>query len=517
MTKDPYYDRLLQNRYQLKELVGKGAMGQVYKAKDILLGGVTVAVKFLSQALLNEKMRQRFGREATICALLGEKSIHVVRVRDYGLDENEIPYYVMEYLQGKSLSDMIRRKPMPLGQFLAITRQIALGLQCAHEGIFIENEMCIIIHRDIKPSNILVVEDPTLGELAKILDFGIAKLLQSDGNQTQSFMGTLAYCSPEQMEGKELDNRSDLYSFGIMMFEMLTGELPLMPPTHSFGGWYKTHHFTPPKTFEEVNSELKIPKVLEALIMSCLEKNRDNRPQSASEIVKALEPLEQRFGKGRLLGQRISQVLAHIPIKQKSVNTNSDIHSTTSADEICRLATWPKSKPIAEIVFPRIIPTSREPLATLWVMLHKQEIQNRQASSIRYNQFLFLLSPHPMLLWITALYNRDEGVRWLPCYLDLKTPLGQEMAQLLSKSGYYRLLFFPLENPQGCSNVVVSTIAKAQCKNLQEWANTSQALVSVGQPQRSKQLLKQELEKLKPKILLKLQAIDTDSSYDVSG
>lgn len=92
--------RLLANRYQLVELVGKGSMGEVYQANDVLLGGVSVAVKFLSQAVLNQTKRDRFQREATICALLGETSIHIVRVRDYGLDEREIPFYVMEYLQG---------------------------------------------------------------------------------------------------------------------------------------------------------------------------------------------------------------------------------------------------------------------------------------------------------------------------------------------------------------------------------------------------------------------------------
>ncbi|ALJ66974.1 sll1574 [Synechocystis sp. PCC 6803] len=102
MTPDSRHRRLLANRYQLVELVGSGAMGQVYRAEDKLLGGVTVAVKFLSQALLNPRMKERFEREATISALLGEKSIHIVRVRDYGLDEKEIPFYVMEYLQGEN-------------------------------------------------------------------------------------------------------------------------------------------------------------------------------------------------------------------------------------------------------------------------------------------------------------------------------------------------------------------------------------------------------------------------------
>lgn len=511
MTTDANNGRLLANRYQLVELVGKGAMGRVYQARDMLLGGVTVAVKFLSQALLNKKMRDRFEREATISALLGEKSIHIVRVRDYGVDENEIPFYVMEFLKGDSLSDVIRLRPLPLPRFLSLTRQICLGLQCAHEGIIFEGQLCPIIHRDIKPSNILVLQDTTLGELVKILDFGIAKLLQSNSAQTHSFMGTLAYCSPEQMEGRELDKRSDIYSMGVMMFEMLTGEMPLLPDTHSFGGWYKAHHFTPPRTFESVNPNLKLPKALENLVISCLAKTPESRPQSAGEMLQALEPLEQRFGSGRQLGHRIGVALSKMPVSSELATKTA-----ASADQVCQLTSWPKNKPIAEIVFPHIIRTSREVLPTLWVMLQKQEIENRLITT-RYNQFLFLMSPHPMLLWITALHNRKHGPRWLPCYLDLKTPLGQDMTRLLGETGSYRILFFAQEEPQRCANVIISTIATAQRRMLQEWANSSQMLISAGVPQMSKQLLKQEFEKLKPKILMKLQSIHTDSPSDISG
>ncbi len=511
MMTDPNNGRLLANRYQLVELIGKGAMGRVYQAKDMLLGGVIVAVKFLSQALLNKKMRDRFYREATICALLGEKSNHIVRVRDYGVDENEISFYVMEYLEGDSLSEVIRHHPLPLLRFLNISRQICLGLQSAHKGVVIEGQLSPIIHRDIKPSNIIVIRDSSFGELVKILDFGIAKLVQSDSDQTHSFMGTLAYCSPEQMEGRELDKRSDIYSLGVMMFEMLTGEMPILGETHSFGGWYKAHHFTPPRSFESVNSNLKLPKSLENLVMSCLAKEPSARPQSAGEVLQALELLEQRLGHSRQLGHRIGAALSKLPIA-----TDSPAKRAPSADEICRQTSWPKNKPQASIVFPHIIRTSRELLPTLWVMLKKQEIQNRQVST-RYNQFLFLTAPHPMVLWITALHNREYGAHWLPCYLDLKTDMGQKMARLLGEAGCYRILFFALTEPEQCANVMTSTIKPAQCQLLVQWANKSQTLVSAGQPQLSKRVLKQELEKLKPKLLMKLEAIHTDYPTDISG
>ena len=509
---DPNTGRLLANRYQLVELIGKGAMGRVYQAKDMLLGGVIVAVKFLSQALLNKKMRDRFYREATICAMLGEKSNHIVRVRDYGVDENEISFYVMEYLEGDSLSEIIRRQPLSLPRFLNASRQICSGLQSAHKGILIEGQLSPIIHRDIKPSNILVLQDSSFGELVKILDFGIAKLLQSDTDQTHTFMGTLAYCSPEQMEGKELDKRSDIYSLGVMMFEMLTGEMPIVGESHSFGGWYKAHHSMPPRTFESVKPNLKLPVPLKNLVMSCLAKEPNARPQSVEEVIQALKTVEERLEQNQRLIGRIEKAIKNRPL----VVTDSQHKRAPSLDEICRQASWPKDKPQQAIVFPHIIKANDEALATLWVMLKKQDIQNRQVCT-RYNQFLFLMSPYPMVLWITALHNREYGANWLPCYLDLKTDLGQKMARLLGKTGSYRILFFSLTEPESCANVMTSTIAPEQRQRLTQWANTSQTLPSGGQPQFSKKVLKQEFEKLKPKILMKLEAIHTDYPTDISG
>jgi serine/threonine protein kinase len=510
MTMDPNTGRLLANRYQLLELIGKGAMGRVYQAKDMLLGGVIVAVKFLAQTLLNKKMRDRFEQEATICAILGEKNNHIVRVRDYGVDENEISFYVMEYLEGESLSEVIRQQPLSLSRFLNISRQICSGLQCAHKGIVIDGTLSPIIHRDIKPSNILVLQDTSFGELVKILDFGIAKLVQSDSAQTHSFMGTLAYCSPEQMEGKELDKRSDIYSLGVMMFEMLTREMPILGESHSFGGWYKAHHFAPPRTFESVNPSLRLPKALENLVMSCLAKEPNARPQSVEEVLRTIKKLEDGIDRSRRLGERIAEKLSN-----SQVITNLEYKRAPSADEVCRQQSWPKNKPQSAIVFPHIIKTESELLATLWVMLNKQDIQNRQVST-RYNQFLFLEAPHPMVLWITALHNREYGANWLPCYLDLKTDLGQKIVRLLGDAGCYRILFFALTNPERCAHVMSSTIAPAQRKLLTKWANTSQTAPSAGQSQFSKKVLKQEFEKLKPKILMKLEAIHTESG-DISG
>jgi eukaryotic-like serine/threonine-protein kinase len=506
----PTNGQLLANRYQLLELIGRGAMGRVYKAEDVLLGGVIVAVKFLSQTLLNRKMRDRFKTEARTCAQLGQKSIHVVRVMDYGVDftpdEDEVPFYVMEYLNGHSLNEVISTQNLPLPRFLGLARQICLGMQCAHQGIVVDGNVYPIIHRDIKPSNILVVQDPGFGELVKILDFGIAKLLQADSSQTSSFMGTLAYSSPEQMEGRELDARSDIYSLGIMLFEMLTGKMPLQAETHSFGGWYRAHHSQPPRSFQAAAPFLKIPKALEILVMSCLAKSPVDRPQTVADVLMALEPLEQRYHANQQISNRINEALLKRPLPKSSETP------VLAPKDICELTSWPTNKPIAQIVFPQALTTPKETIATLWVMLPQQEIEQIQISRLYnrlYKNFLCSMSPHPMVLWLTAIYNqhyhKDSGPRWLRCYLDLKSVQGREIMQVLIEKGQYQILFFALEEPEHCTYIMPMTIGSSQRSQLQEWMITSRTCTSVGKPAMSKDLLQGEFEKLKPKVTHELE------------
>jgi serine/threonine protein kinase len=510
MNSDRNLNRVIAKRYRLVEVIGTGAMGQVYRAEDQLLGNATVAVKFLSQTLLNEKMRERFEREATICANLAEKSIHIVGVRDYGIDENKVPYYIMEFLQGRALNDIIQEEEIPLSRFLSLCRQICLGLDCAHKGIIFKGQLSAIIHRDVKPSNIYVLQDATIGELVKVLDFGIAKLIESGGSQTHSFMGTLAYCSPEQMEGKELDNRSDIYSLGIMMYEMLTNEMPILPETSSFPGWYKAHHELPPKAF---NSRLNIPQELQKLILKCLAKKPEARFQSISEMLSIIERLSHQ-GQQPHHEMRTAPEPRNISPSFPSSSTKSTPNSaiiTTNVEDFYLKATWPLDKPQQKIVFPKMMTVGDGAYPTLWVMLEKEDIMNRM-SSIRYNQFLYLESPHPMVLWITVLYHQDHGPRWLPCYLDFKTDSGLEIGRLLAKMGNYAMLFFPLNDNQQCKHVLKTTIAPNQRQLLLQWSQGANGIRHYGKPQISKRILKQEFEKIKPKIVEKLVKIRASQS-----
>ena len=500
---DNNFGRRLANRYELMDSIGQGSMGKVYLAEDMLLGGVPVAVKFLAQTLLNERMTQRFMREAMTCAQLGNNSIHVVRVTDYGVADDEIPFYVMEYLKGKNLGQVIQPQPLPVPRFLGFIRQICLGLETAHRGITLNGQVVPIIHRDIKPSNILVTKSTSVGELVKILDFGIAKLLQVDNSeQTSSFMGTLAYASPEQMEGQELDNRSDIYSLGIMMYQMLTGTLPFRPSSNTFGGWYKAHRSQEPIPLDNLSPYGPLHKALKEAIMSCLAKDRSQRPRTVSQLLEHLAPLESRFGRSLNLSNRIEDTLRELPVVPRAETPNE-----SEEERFCRLQVWPKDKPIAEIVFPQLLTMSNRQLPTLWVMLPPQEIEHR-ISDTGSNNFLCTLNPYPMVLWITAFYSKLRGPRWLSSYLDLKNPNHQKIIWHLGENGTYRVLFFSKEFPNQLISFRSLHIASPQRKLLKEWTMMARSTMPVGSPQNSKNMLKKELgDHLKPQMLLSFQSM----------
>ncbi len=519
---DPYIGNTLINRYRLLELIGQGSMGRVYRAEDELLGGVTVAVKFLAQALLNERMKQRFAHEARTGAQLGQRSIHIVRVLDYGVHQNEVPFYVMEYMQGHNLSDLIAPSPLAVPRFLKLMRHICLGLDCAHEGIKIDGKLCRIVHRDIKPSNVFVISDPGLGELAKVLDFGIAKFFTdaADSSQTKSFMGTLAYCSPEQIEGKDLDVQADIYSLGITMYELLTGVMPITPEAHSIGSWYKAHRSQTPRSFEDAAPGLELPRELASLILRCMAKSPSNRPQSAAEVLAVIDTLLQGQAAPKVEAPSAEpaapeEIAPETPPQARPAQTTyraTQVPSLPnpqerfwSIEQAGWTVSWPNDKPTAEIVFPQPLRSQHQEAPALWVMLHQAEIQSRLLNT-RYNHFLYLPSPHPMVLWITTIYDGIHGPRWMPCYLDLKDPRGQQLVTLLSETGYYLLLFFALEDPEQPANVMTLPIAAYQRQMFQDWLRMARQSIAVAPANTSKHALKTEFDKLKPKILRKLEA-----------
>lgn len=484
--------RLIANRYQLQRVIGSGGMGEVFLATDTLLGGTPVAIKFLMQTVADAKIQKDFAHEALMSAALSQKSLHIVRAYDYGVTDKGKPFYVMEYLNGESLKDLM---PLPLPTFLNLTRQICLGLQCAHEGIQIDGKICPLVHRDIKPANILVVPDPILGQLVKILDFGIAKFLNyaTTMSTNKGFHGTLPYSSPEQLEGEQLDARSDIYSLGVMMFEMLTGEKPWQPETDLFGAWYKAHHFEAPRTIAAVNPHLKVPQQINGLIMACLAKKASDRPQNVQQLLQVLESIED-------------SKTANLNINLNSKNTPTiSLNSKfiLAVEKNFKQFTWPKNKPIQEIVFPQLINTSQGRAVTLLLMLPETEIKKLLNAKL-YNRFIFITSPHPMLLWVTLLYTKEFGAKWLPCYLDMQNLYNLRLVSSLANNDSYPLMCFTLEPPNKCTQVITSQIDLSQRQKLKMWVEQSQKLPPTTQPQLSKNLLKQQYKQLQSQMLQKI-------------
>ncbi|MEH2256962.1 serine/threonine protein kinase [Nostoc sp.] len=504
---DDYIGQFLNNRYLIRDLIGKGGMGRVYLAEDTAKGGMPIAIKILSLSLSNQQMSQRFAREIFIGAQLGRKSKHIVRILSYGVTEDKTPFYVMEYLQGKNLKQILKIQPLTILKFLEICNQICLGLQCAHQGISLKGEIYPIVHRDIKPENIFIAEDSKKGEIVKILDFGIAKFLteRSGMTLTDSFIGSLPYCSPEHMEGRKLlDVRSDIYSLGVLMFEMLTGKHPFQTKSNSFGTWYQAHRFQMPPTVEEVNPQVKIPEILSKILMNCLAKEVSDRPQNINQILEDLEKVNAQVN-DVIPSNSTDIIKVSLPVQL--------VPATLLSEKECLQKNWPKNKPIAPIGFPHLLQTPQRPIPTFWAMLPKQEIA-KFLDEIHGTEFISKMSVYPMLVWVTVLYDAQASTtKWLPYFLDLKDNKGQKIARSLAEVGYYHLLFFPLEDSTHCSHVTTLNLTAKQRQQLVDWLDMSQQSNELILPSQAKNILKTEYEKLKLDILRNLathQKSETD-------
>ncbi len=261
-------------RYLVESLLGSGGMGKVYKARDRELDR-TVAIKVLRPDLMTDPMAmQRFKHELLLASSISHPNI--LRIHDLG-EYNGVKFISMAYVDGGDLTQLIRKEGrLPLERVLNIMRQLAAALGAAH-GVN-------VVHRDLKPQNILLGSE----DHVYVTDFGIAKTLESDRTsvtRTGAVLGTPLYMSPEQVEGKPVDHRSDLYTYGLIFYEMLTGVLPFTGDT-TFQLMYQRVHQLP-KRPETVIPDL--PPYLSRICLKCLEKEAANRYQSASEILTDLE------------------------------------------------------------------------------------------------------------------------------------------------------------------------------------------------------------------------------------
>ncbi|MBL8150847.1 MAG: serine/threonine protein kinase [Blastocatellia bacterium] len=278
--KDRFLGITIDGKYLVEEMVGQGGMGNVYKAKHLQMDS-TVAIKILHPHLISDQTSvERFRREARAARTVNHPN--AIQVLDFGVSSDNTVYLVMEFLEGLSLRKVIDlEKPMPADRVVKIMRQACDALDAAHN----QN----IIHRDLKPDNIIITGYKAPTELVKVLDFSIAKLRMGEkgGDLTQAGMvvGTPQYMSPEQAEGKELDSRSDLYSLGVMLYEMLTGQLPFKAAT-PVALVLKHIHAAPRPPRELVET---LPQSIESVVLKALAKKREERQQSVLDLAAELE------------------------------------------------------------------------------------------------------------------------------------------------------------------------------------------------------------------------------------
>ncbi|MCF2150207.1 protein kinase [Desmonostoc muscorum LEGE 12446] len=291
-------------RYRLDRRLGGGGMGEVFLAMDTRVGQ-EVALKLLKDTLVaSQEMRKRFEREVAVCAAL--QSDHIVKISDCGVTPEGFPFYVMEYLRGQTLRQLLlREKRLSVDRTVKIMAQVCKGLQLAHQGVTLQRdggkstEHIKVVHRDLKPDNIFLV--PTdLGEWVKVLDFGVAKIRSESSentnitNITSTFIGTFRYAPPEQIQSdKNLDARGDIYSLGIILYEMLSAADPFgisIKGSHiSEASWVLAHAYEPPKPLREQPGCENLPEQLEAVVMKCLHKNPANRFATVEELNQALQ------------------------------------------------------------------------------------------------------------------------------------------------------------------------------------------------------------------------------------
>lgn len=278
---DPHIGQLLDGKYRIDAFISEGGMGSVYRATHVLLGK-TVAIKLIRQELVtSEDVVRRFQREARAASNIDHPNI--VTVYDLGQAADGTLYIAMAFVEGRSLRQEIGREgPMPPLRTVQILRQVASALASAHRRQ--------IIHRDLKSQNIMLGKDGDGRDLPTLVDFGIAKTFDEPATQLTSTgfaMGTPQYMSPEQAAGKPVDHRADLYSLGVVLYEMLSGVVPFNDTSLASILVKQLNEVPEPPSRRRPDAD--IPPALEAVALRCLEKDPDKRFQSADEVIAALD------------------------------------------------------------------------------------------------------------------------------------------------------------------------------------------------------------------------------------
>lgn len=305
----PVPGEVLAGKYRVESVLGVGGMGAVLSARHADLGTLVAVKVLLPDASRDSGVTARLVREAQTAAAI--QSDHVVKILDAGQLQAGQPYLVMEHLVGLTVSELLStRRPLPVTEAVDFVLEACEGLAQAHA--------LDIIHRDIKPSNLFLARLPNGVTTLKVLDFGISKanwLVQRSGELTATLetIGTPAYMSPEQARSsKNVDARTDIWGIGVVLYECVCGSLPFLAET--VGGLIAAVAADPPRNPLELNPQL--PPGLARVLLSCLEKNPDNRPQTIALLAQQLAPFASDQGRacaGRIARQAPIEALATVP------------------------------------------------------------------------------------------------------------------------------------------------------------------------------------------------------------
>ncbi len=279
---------VIDGRYQIEGQLGEGGMGVVYKARHTTLNKMFAIKVLRSDVSKNQEVLDRFVQEAQSASAIGNQ--HIIDISDFGTLSDGSTYFVMEYLQGKSLSEALAKgETFPTERLVLIARQLCEAISAAHEAG--------IVHRDLKPDNVMLVARGSTKDFVKVLDFGIAKVGSAANKLTKAgqVVGTPHYMSPEQCSAKNIDHRTDIYSIGVILYEMASGKVPF--DADSLMGVLTQHVYSEPEPLAKRSPPHPVPGDLEAIILKCLAKSPDGRYPTVAALHEDLN----RFASGRSL------------------------------------------------------------------------------------------------------------------------------------------------------------------------------------------------------------------------
>ena len=335
--------RMFLGRYEVQRLLGEGGMGRVYLARQTDLGRQVVVKVMHDHVAQDAKFCERFQRETLLMARFHHPG--AITLYDASLNDPSGPCIVMEYVKGVNLETLLARNgrmtALRVGRVVA---QLCEVLQAAHdEGI---------IHRDLKPANLMIVEPDSPKERIKVMDFGLAKLIDDTPSQKVTdtnvdfAVGTPGYIAPEQVRGETMDHRGDLYSVGVMMFELLTGRLPFVGANSM--DVLLAHATEAPPRFDDLVPEGWVPKSVQKIVYDVLAKNPDDRPQSARELgdrmSRALRQSQEQAEYGRNF--------APVGAPSRTAAAVADHGRAAAGPEFVELEAEPPSASVAELLKP---------------------------------------------------------------------------------------------------------------------------------------------------------------------